>query len=126
MDDVVYVGQCQALHWWPGAMVAAAILAFLVGGFGAAIVLLVPAVSVAVWLPWRFEVLDAGIALWFPLGKYRYMSKERVTVRVGHASTVLLPRRAEGFGYLLTDGLFEQRRMVLRAVLTEHGYDVAT
>ena len=126
MDDVVYVGQSQALHWWPIAMVACAIAAFLVGGPSPAIVLLVPAVIVAVWLPWRFEVLDAGIALWFPFGKYRYLPKERVTVRVGHGSTVLLPRHAERFGYPLTDGLVEQRRATLRAVLTAHGYDVAT
>ncbi len=124
MDDVVYVGECQALHWWPGAMVVLAIAGFLVGGPSAAIVLLVPAVLVGVLLPWRFEVLDAGIALWFPFGKYRYLAKERVTVRVGHGSTVVLPRRADRFGYPLTDGLVEQRRMVLRAVLTEHGYDV--
>ena len=126
MDDVVYVGQCQALHWWPGAMVALAIAGFLLGGPSAAVVLLVPAVAVGVLLPWRFEVLDAGIALWFPFGKYRYLAKERVTVRVGHGSTVVLPRRADRFGYPLTDGLVEQRRAVLRAVLTEHGYDVAT
>lgn len=126
MDDVVYVGQCQALHWWPGAMVALAIAGFLLGGPSAAVVLLVPAVAVGVLLPWRFEVLDAGIALWFPFGKYRYLAKDRVTVRVGHGSTVVLPRRADRFGYPLTDGLVEQRRAVLRAVLTEHGYDVAT
>lgn len=126
MDDAVYVGQCRALHWWPGAMVVVALAAFFVGGPGAAIVLLVPAVIVGVVLPWRFEVLDAGIAMWFPFGKYRYLAKERVTVRVGRGSTVLLPRRAERFGYPLTDGLIERRRAVLRAVLVEHGYDVAT
>jgi hypothetical protein len=107
-------------------MVALAIAGFLLGGPSAAVVLLVPAVAVGVLLPWRFEVLDAGIALWFPFGKYRYLAKERVTVRVGHGSTVVLPRRADRFGYPLTDGLVEQRRAVLRAVLTEHGYDVAT
>ena len=25
MDDVVYVGQSQALHWWPDAMIVLAI-----------------------------------------------------------------------------------------------------
>ena len=88
--------------------------------------LFVPGVVVASLLPWRFAVLERGIALWFPFGKYRYLAKERITVRVGHGSTVLLPRRAERFGYPLTDGLVEQRRMVLRAVLVEHGFDVAT
>src|SRR5204863_4876309 len=111
MDDVVYVGQCQALHWWPGTMVALAVAGYFLGGPAAAIVLLVPAAVVGVVLPWRFEVLDRGIALWFPFGKYRYLAKEQVTVRVGHGPTVLLPRRAERFGYPLTDGLVEQRRL---------------
>ncbi len=39
------------------------------------LVLLVPAVVVGVLLPWRFEVLDRGIALWFPFGKYRYLAR---------------------------------------------------
>jgi hypothetical protein len=126
VDDALYVGQSQAVHWWPGAMVAFACAGYLFGGPGAAMVLLVPAVLVGVVLPWRFAVLDAGIALWFPFGKYRYLAKEHVTVRVGHGSTVLLPRDADRFGYPLTDGLVERRRALLRRVLSEHGYDVAT
>ena len=124
MDNVVYVGQSQALHWWPGAVLAlAAVLAF-VGGLAVTPFLVVPAVVVGLVLPWRFEVLDQGIGLWFPFGKYRYLAKEQVTVRVGHGATVVLPRHAERFGYALTDGLVEHRRLVLRAVLAEHGYDL--
>jgi hypothetical protein len=126
MDQPVYVGQSQLLHYWPPLMVAAAIIGLLVSGTVAAIVLVVPAMIVAVILPWRFAVLDRGIALWFPFGKYRYLEKETITVRVGHGSTVLLPRRTERFGYPLTDGLVERRRMVLRAVLIDHGFDVAS
>lgn len=124
MDNVVYVGQSQALHWWPGAMVALAIAGWFFGGLGLVVVLVVPAVAVGTFLPWRFEVLDRGIALWFPFGKYRYLAKEQVTVRVGHGATVVLPLHAERFGYALTDGLVEQRRTILRAVLAEHGYDL--
>jgi hypothetical protein len=126
MDEPVYVGQCQLLHYWPSMMVAAGLAGYLVGGPVTSLVLLVPAVVVAVALPWRFAVLDRGIALWFPFGKYRYLAKEQVTVRVGLGPTVLLPRCAERFGYPLTDGLVERRRMVLRAVLTEHGFQVAS
>jgi len=125
MDDVIYVGQSRAVHWWPPLMIVLAGAGYLLFGAGLAIVLLVPAVIVGVAFPWRFAVLEAGIALWFPLGKYRYLAKEAVTVRVGHGSAVLLPRRTERFGYPLTDGLVEQRRAILRAVLCEHGYDVA-
>ncbi len=126
MDEPVYVGQSQLLHWWPGVMLGLAFAGYLLGGLAASIVFLAPAVVVAVALPWRFAVLDRGIALWFPFGKYRYLAKEQITVRVGHGATVLLPRRADRFGYPLTDGLVERRRMVLRAVLTEHGFEVAS
>jgi hypothetical protein len=125
MDNVVYVGQSQALHWWPGGMIAFAVAGWFLGGPALTIGLLLPAVVVGVLLPWRFEVLDRGIALWFPFGKYRYLEKEQVSVRVGHGSTVLFPRHAERFGYPLTDGLVEHRRSILRAVLAEHGYDLA-
>jgi hypothetical protein len=124
MDDVVYVGQSQALHWWPGGMLAFAVVSWFLGGLGMTLVLLVPALAVGMLLPWRFEVLHRGIALWFPFGKYRYLDKERVTVRVGHGATVVLPRHADRLGYPLTDGLVERRRGALRAVLVEHGYDV--
>jgi len=126
MEEPIYVGQSQLLHYWPSMMVAGAFVGYLLGGPVASVVFLVPAVVVALALPWRFAVLDRGIALWFPFGKYRYLAKEQVTVRVGLGSTVLLPRRAERFGYPLTDGLVERRRMLLRAVLTEHGFQVAT
>jgi hypothetical protein len=125
MDDAVYVGQSQALHWWPVGMVAFALLASVGGDLGAALVLLVPALVVALVLPWRFAVLDAGIALWFPFGKYRYLAKDQVKVRVGHGSPVLIPRPANRLGYPLTDGLVERRGAALRAVLREHGYDIA-
>jgi hypothetical protein len=39
---------------------------------------------------------------------------------------VVLPRHADRFGYPLTDGLVERRRAILRTVLREHGYDVAS
>ena len=126
MDEPVYIGQSQLLHYWPSMMVTGAAIGFLFGGPVTSVILLVPGVVVALLLPWRFAVLDRGIALWFPFGKYRYLAKEQVTVRVGHGSTVLLPRRADRFGYPLTDGLVERRRSDLRAVLTEHGFDVAS
>ena len=126
MEEPVYIGQSQLLHYLPSMMVMPALVGLLFGGPVTSMLLFVPGVVVALLLPWRFAVLERGIALWFPFGKYRFLAKERITVRVGHGSTVLLPRRADRFGYPLTDGLVERRRMVLRAVLTEHGFEVAT
>jgi hypothetical protein len=126
MEEPVYIGQSTLLHCWPWITAIAAVIGFLFGGPVTSALLFVPGVVVALLLPWRFAVLERGIALWFPFGKYRYLAKEQITVRVGHGSTVLLPRRADRFGYPLTDGLVERRRMVLRAVLMEHGFEVAT
>lgn len=125
MDEPVYVGQCQLVHYWPSMMVASAFVGYLLGGPVVSVGFVVPGVIVAVALPWRFAVLERGIALWFPFGKYRYLAKEQITVRVGLGSTVLLPRRADRFGYPLTDGLVERRRLMLRAVLAEHGYHLS-
>jgi len=76
-------------------------------------------------LPWRFAVLDEGIALWFPFGRRLFLPKDAVTVRVGSGSTVAYPEAFQRFGYPLTDGLVERRKSALRAVLVEHGFRLA-
>ena len=77
------------------------------------------------YLPWRFAVLDEGIALWFAFGRRVFLPKEAVTVRVGAGSPVAYPKVFRRFGYPLTDGLVERRRVLLRAVLVEHGFRIA-
>jgi len=77
------------------------------------------------YLPWRFAVLDEGIALWFPFGRRMFLPRNAVTVRVGTGSTVAYPAVYRRFGYPLTDGLVERRRLALRAVLVEHGFRVS-
>ncbi len=77
------------------------------------------------YLPWRFAVLDDGIALWFAFGRRLFLPKDAVTVRVGSGSTVAYPQAFRRFGYPLTDGLVESRRTLLRAVLVEHGFHIA-
>ncbi len=80
---------------------------------------------VARYLPWRFAVLDEGIALWFPFGRRMFLPKEAVTVRVSAGSPVAYPEAYRRFGYPLTDGLVESRRKLLRSVLVEHGFHIA-
>ncbi len=80
---------------------------------------------VARYLPWRFAVLDEGIALWFPFGRRMFLPKDAVTVRVGLSGSVAYPEVYRRFGYPLTDGLVERRRTALRAVLVEHGFRLA-
>jgi hypothetical protein len=77
------------------------------------------------YLPWRFAVLDEGIALWFPFGRRMFLPREAVTVRVGSGSPVAYPEVYRRFGYPLTDGLVERRRAALQAVLVEYGFRIA-
>jgi hypothetical protein len=77
------------------------------------------------YLPWRFAVLDEGIALWFPFGRRLFLPKDAVTVRVGLSGSVAYPEVYRRVGYPLTDGLVERRKMALRAVLVEHGFRLA-
>jgi hypothetical protein len=77
------------------------------------------------YLPWRFAVLDDGIALWFPFGRRLFLPKAAVTVRVDIGSPVAYPEAYRRFGYPLTDGLVERRRKLLRAVLIEHGFQLS-
>jgi hypothetical protein len=106
-------------------MVLMGMLPVALGDLVTALIFIGPGLISALVMPWRFVVVDRGIALWFGFGKHRFLAKEDVTVRVGLGATVLLPRRAERIGYPLTDGLIERRRLMLRALLAEHGFDVA-
>jgi hypothetical protein len=85
----------------------------------------VSAVVVARALPWRFDILDDGIDLSFAFGRRRFLSKAETTVAVGLGGAVARRRSATRFGYPLTDGFVESRRITLRNVLVEHGFDVA-
>ena len=77
------------------------------------------------YLPWRFAVLDEGIALWFPFGRRMFLPRDAVTVRVGLSGSVAYPEAYRRFGYPLTDGLVERRRAALQAVLVEYGFRIA-
>src|SRR6266496_5256994 len=109
-------------------MVALALLVLLQPGRAGAFYALLFAICAWIWaraLPWRFAVLDEGIALWFPFGRRMFLPKEAVTVRVSAGSPVAYPEAYRRFGYPLTDGLVESRRKLLRSVLVEHGFHIA-
>jgi hypothetical protein len=90
-----------------------------------AVVFAVVGLVVARYLPWRFAVLDEGIALWFPFGRRLFLPRDAVTVRVGLSGSVAYPEAFRRFGYPLTDGLVERRRAALQAVLVEYGFRLA-
>ena len=116
------------MRCWPPGMVVFAVIVLTGTGRGAvfyAIVLALCGLVVARYLPWRFAVVDEGIALWFPFGRRLFLPKEAVTVRVNLSSSVAYPEVFRRFGYPLTDGILERRHKLLRAVLVEHGFRVA-
>jgi hypothetical protein len=123
-----YVGQSVFLRCWPPGMVVLGAVVLTIAGAGALLycaLFVIFGLVVARSLPWRFAVLDEGIALWFPFGRRLFLPKDTVTVRVSGGSPVAYPEMFRWFGYPLTDGLVERRRKVLRAVLLEHGFRVA-
>jgi hypothetical protein len=86
---------------------------------------IVPLTLAILWarlLPWRFAVVDGGLALWFPLGQRRFLAKDRVVVHVGPGTAVAHPLENKHIGYALTNGLVEHRLPTLRAILAEHGF----
>ena len=122
-----YIGQSQFVRWWPEVAVVIAVALLAAGPVAGAFSLFAVAVA-GIWayvMPWRFVVVDDGIALWFPFGRRRFLAREEVTVRVNRGGAVAYRAKEErGLGIPLTDGLVEKRRMLLRAVLVEHGFRV--
>ncbi|MDQ6852521.1 MAG: hypothetical protein M3046_02345 [Actinomycetota bacterium] len=123
-----YVGTSAFLRYWPPGMIVFAAIVLFGTGRGAVlygVLFTFCGLVSARYLPWRFAVLDDGIALWFAFGRRLFLPKDAVTVRVGAGSSVAYPEAFRRFGYPLTDGLVERRRKLLRAVLVEHGFRVA-
>ena len=110
--------------WSPGMVVFAGLVVIGTGSDAAffAVVFAICGLVTARYLPWRFAVLDEGIALWFPFGRRLFLPREAVTVRVNTGSAVAYPETYRRFGYPLTDGLVERRHAALQAVLAEHGF----
>jgi len=122
-----YVGQSRFIRLWPPCMIGVAVIQLLAdpGLVFYAVVFAAGAAVFAALLPWRFVVVDEGIGLWFPFGKRRFLRKSEIVVRAGLGGAVAYPVRNRRLGYPLTDGLVEKRRMLLRAVLAEHGFRLA-
>jgi hypothetical protein len=121
----VYVGQCRSLRYWPRCMLVLALVPCALGNLGPALLFIVPALLVSLWIPWRFLVYTHGIELWFGFGKRRFLERENVTVRANLGGAVVLPRGAQRFGYPLTNGLVERDRVALRTAFALNGFDLA-
>jgi hypothetical protein len=128
MSPPRFVGESAFVRWWPPGMLVFAFIVATSAGNGAVFfgaIFALCGVVFARFLPWRFAVVDEGLVLWFPFARRRFLAKDAITVRVGPGSPVALLNAARRFGYPLTDGLVERRRLMLRSVLLEHGFRVA-
>jgi hypothetical protein len=128
MTEARFVGESVFLRLWPPCMLAFAFIVLTGAGraplFFASMFAACGLISARL-LPWRFAVVDEGLVLWFPFARRRFLAKDEITVRVGPGSPVALLNAARRFGYPLTDGLVERRRLMLRSVLLEQGFRVA-
>jgi hypothetical protein len=126
--SIRYVGGTVLLRVLPAAVMIAGLVTLASAGIDAlpaAAALVLIGVLAARSAPWRFAVVDEGIALWFAFGRRRFLARTDLTVRIDLTGAIARPR-SERFGYPLTDGVTTRRRSLLRAVLTEHGFDVCT
>lgn len=128
MSPVRYRGENVFLRWWPPFMLAFAFIVLTGAGkapvFYAAVFAICGLIG-ARMLPWRFEVVDEGIVLWFPFARLRFLPRDAITVRVAPGSAVASLDDSRRMGYPLSDGIVERRHDVLRAVLAEHGFRLA-
>jgi hypothetical protein len=128
-SEATFVGSSTMLRWFPKAMLALALLILVAGwprSIQWAVLLFVGAYIYGRWLPWRFDVLDDGIALTFAFGRHLFLPKRSTTVRLEYVGAIALPENRRRFGYPLTNGLgFEpQREKGLRLALVLHGYTI--
>ena len=119
-----YVGQSWFVHWWPWFMVVFGVVQYVTDAryAGYAVLFVLCGLLFAWVLPWRFVVVEDGIALWFTFGKRRFLPKSEVVVRAGLGSPVVYRGEHRRFGYPLTDGLVERRRRALTEVLAFLGF----
>jgi hypothetical protein len=130
MDDrASYEGTSQFLHWWPAIMLLSAACVLWIDWVSA--VQWATFLAVAAWLqghfiPWRFCVLDEGLALVFPFGRHVFLPKTTTTVRLETVGAVARVDGHRRVGYLLHDGVLyvPGRRSRLRRALDLHGYRI--
>jgi hypothetical protein len=120
-----FVGQSFSLRFLPWLVIAVGFCTAISNGsrVPVGVFLLALGAFAAIAVPWRFVVVDEGIALWFGFGRRRFLPRDDVTVRVDLGGVRVLPN-SEHFGYPLTDGISNRRLVILRAVLEEHGFRV--
>ena len=120
-----FVGQSLSLRVLPGVVIAVGVSTAVSNAsrLPLGVFLMAFGVFTSLAIPWRFAVVDEGIAMWFGFGKRRFLAKDDLTVRVEFGDVQVVPHM-EHFGYLLTDGITNRCVPDLTAVLEEHGFRV--
>jgi hypothetical protein len=124
-----YEGSSGFLRWWPKILLVAAVWVLAEGWMSA--IQWATFFAFAAWaqghfIPWRFRVLDDGLALLFPFGRRVFLPKSTTTVRLETVGAVAVIEGHRRLGYLLHDGLLyvPDQRSRLRRALSFYGYRV--
>jgi hypothetical protein len=128
-SDASFVGSSAFLRWFPKVMLALAGFVLVSGwprSIQWAVLLALGAYVYGRWLPWRFDVLDEGIALTFAFGRHLFLPKRSTTVRLEHVGAFALPQNRRRLGYPLANGLGfrPDRERGMRLALLLHGYRI--
>jgi hypothetical protein len=128
-DFASYEGSSAFLRWWPKILLVAAIWVLFEGWMSA--IQWATFFAFAAWvqghfIPWRFKVLDDGLALLFPFGRRVFLPKSTTTIRLETVGAVAIIKGHRRLGYLLHDGLLyvPDQRLRLRRALNIYGYRV--
>ena len=85
VDFASYEGSSGFLRWWPKILLVAAAWVLFEGWMSAiqwATFFVFAAWAQGHFIPWRFRVLDDGLALLFPFGRRVFLPKSTTTVRL--------------------------------------------
>jgi hypothetical protein len=128
-EPTSYQGGSIFLRWWPTVLLAFAVAALLLGGFGAlqwATLLILVTYFHIRWMPWQFTIQADGIELAFPFGRRIFLPKASLTVRMESLGATALIGRHRRFGYPLLDSILyvPGRTLLLRTAFTGLGYEL--
>lgn len=128
-EPTSYQGGSFFLRWWPGMLLALALMLAVMSDLRAIqwITLLVVVAAIHVrWMPWQFTIREEGLTLIFPFGRRLFLPKSSLTVRIETIGATALLGRHRRIGYLLMDRILYEpgNEILLRTAFTGLGYEL--
>jgi hypothetical protein len=128
-EPTSYQGGSFFLRWWPGLLLALALVLAVMSDLRAIqwITLLVVVAAIHVrWMPWQFMIREEGLTLTFPFGRRVFLPKSSLAVRMETIGATALLGRHRRIGYLLMDRILYEpgNEILLRTAFTGMGYEL--